>query len=381
MDNQHHIAAIEPSGRLYGSEYCLLDILDGTDPNRFRWTVLLPRGNGFDELLRQRDIRCEFIIPASLGNSGKLRRASVYGRMLWRLWRMHPDLLYVNQAGSLRAANVMAKVLGLPVVCQVQTLEDARWLSERQHLQRCVQAFVCNSEYIADQTRVAEEKKCVLYQGIPEHRLTRAIENAGLPRAKQSQEPFAIGILGRIAVSKGHYLLLEAAKHLLADGMDCRFVVIGEGLTSADTKAYRDEVQRAGLASRFEFRGYRTDLQHELGRLDVLAIPSIAEPLGRVLFDAAEFGVPVVVADSGGLGEVSTRFSIGVRFQAENDESLAEALLQTAKNYEQVASSFQTTAVEMFRRLANDTYMETMQRILQSAVSSQKTSETWLGDK
>lgn len=379
--NPCHIVAIEPSGRLYGSEYCLLDILDGTASELFRWTVLLPEGNGFDALLRQRAVNCEFTIPSDLGSAGKLRRASVYARMMWRLWRLRPDLLYVNQTGSLRAADVMAKVLGLPIVCQVQTLEDACWLSHRQHLQRCVKAFVCNSEYIAGQTRVAEEKKCVLYQGIPAQRLQRAIKNAELPRVMRSGEPFAIGILGRIAVSKGHYLLLQAAKQLLSSGMDCRFVVIGEGLTPADTQAYHVAVQQAGLADRFDLRGYRTDLQHELTRLDVLAIPSIAEPLGRVLFDAAEFGVPVVVADSGGLGEISERFSIGVRFAAGDASSLAEALLHTDKNYEQVTNKFQTAAVEMFGRLSNDSYIRTIQHMLNTAASGQSTSSAWFGNQ
>ncbi|MEZ6126155.1 MAG: hypothetical protein R3C49_23750 [Planctomycetaceae bacterium] len=48
------IAAIEPSGRLYGSEFCLLDIVTGTSGDRFDWRVLLPSGQGFDELCSRR---------------------------------------------------------------------------------------------------------------------------------------------------------------------------------------------------------------------------------------------------------------------------------------------------------------------------------------
>ncbi|QDV69516.1 2-deoxystreptamine glucosyltransferase [Rosistilla carotiformis] len=339
----------------------------------------MPAGQGFDRLLEQRGIDCEYRMPSRPAEWSRARKAWGYLRILGRIRTLRPDLIYVNQTGSLPAASVYSRVLRIPIVCQVQTLEDARWLSDRKHLQRSVQAFICNSQYIADQTRIEPAKKCVLYQGMPEARLQRAVENARQLREKRSASSFTIGILGRIAISKGHYLLLDAANHLLANGVDCRFVVIGEGLTPADTQAYRDAVQRAGLADRFEFRGYQTDLEFELGRLDVLAIPSIAEPLGRVLFDAAEHAIPVVVADSGGLGEVAKRFSIGVCFHAEDAKSLATALMQTESDYDQIADRFRAAAVDMFRRLSNKSYIDAVERILQSASSQKSAAVTWIG--
>lgn len=380
-NSQLHIAVIEPSGRLYGSEYCLLDIVDGCDRDQFRWTVLMPAGNGFDEVLLKRDIDCEFVMLADSGRARRLRRARAYARMMYRLWRLRPDVLYVNQTGSLRAAALFARRLRLPVVCQVQTLEDARWLSDRPHLQQNVQAFICNSQYIADQTRIDDAKKCILYQGMPQARIDRAIVNARKSRTLVSTDSFIIGILGRIAVSKGHYLLLEAAKQLVDQIEGCRFVVIGEGLTQTDTDAYRTAVKQAGLADRFEFRGYRTDIESELAKVDVLAIPSIAEPLGRVLFDAAEFGVPVVVADSGGLGEVSDRFSIGLRFKAEDSGALADALVIADRKYDEVVSVFGVAAVNMFERLPSHSYITAVERILSRAAERQTTAEVWLGDE
>ena len=90
-------------------------------------------------------------------------------------------------------------------------------------------------------------------------------------------------------------------------------------------------IKDSGLSAKFEFRGYRTDVEMELSRLDLLVIPSIAEPLGRVLFDAAEFGVPVVLSDGGGLGEIGKRFDIGVRFESGNPDALAEAIFDVSK--------------------------------------------------
>jgi glycosyltransferase involved in cell wall biosynthesis len=358
----------------------LLDIVTGLPPERFEWHVFLPRGQGFDKLLQQREIACEYLMPANLADMSGVRKALVYGRVLNRLRRLKPDLLYVNQTGSLRAAALYARILRLPVVCQVQTLEDARWLSGRPELQRQVQAFICNSQFIASATDIDSAKKCCLYQGLPCERMQRVRDIERKPAVMDAQSP-VLGILGRIAHSKGHYLLVDAAKRLVAQLPKCRFVVIGEGLTPSDTEHYRQCVATAGLASHFEFRGYRTDLASELGRLDLLLIPSIAEPLGRVLFDAAEHGVPVVLSDAGGLGELARRFKLGVSFQSENADSLAQSVIEALKRYEQVTAEFQAASIRMFERLPMSSYLDAVASILQAATQGECVSRCWLGDE
>ena len=196
-----------------------------------------------------------------------------------------------------------------------------------------------------------QHKKCILYQGLPKQRLDNTVVSAQKKQALNPKEDVTIGILGRIAVSKGHYLLLDAAKQLLQQGRAYRFVVIGAGLTQKDTDDFKSAVAAAGMQQHFEFRGYQTDIEGELKNVDLLAIPSIAEPLGRVLFDAAEFGVPVVVADSGGLGEVSRPFEIGRRFTANDSDALANTISESVDAFPAVANQFQTAAVDLFRRL------------------------------
>ncbi len=373
------IAVIEPSGRLYGSEFCLLDILDGADSRLFDWTVIMPSGNGFDTLLAERNVQCEFLMPAESGGVSRLRRAGIYLRILARLRSLAPDVLYINQTGSLRVASIYAKWLKLPVVCQVQTLEDARWVSNRPELHHSVKAFICNSRYIADLTNVDQHKKCILYQGLPKQRLDNTVVSAQKKQALNPKEGVTIGILGRIAISKGHYLLLDAAKQLLQQGRAYRFVVIGAGLTQKDTDDFKSAVAAAGMQQHFEFRGYQTDIEGELKNVDLLAIPSIAEPLGRVLFDAAEFGVPVVVADSGGLGEVSRRFEIGRRFTANDSDALANTISESVDAFPAVANQFQTAAVDLFRRLPIAPYIKSVERILTQCANRQLSSEVWLG--
>lgn len=96
------ITAIEPSGRLYGSEYCLLDILLGLSERAFSWSVVTPGGGGFAELLRDAGIRCHTTLPHSLQKYSRPRRLLSYLQLLREVYRLRPQLLYVNQAGILR---------------------------------------------------------------------------------------------------------------------------------------------------------------------------------------------------------------------------------------------------------------------------------------
>jgi glycosyltransferase involved in cell wall biosynthesis len=378
------IAVIEPSGRLYGSEYCLLDIIDGLPKDRFSWRIVLPKGRGLDRLLLDRGIDCEFLVPSYPGSLSQGKKMGAYAKIIWRLKQIKPDLLYVNQAGSLRAAAIYARLLKLPVVCQVQTLEDARWLNGFPKPHDVVNAFVCNSQFIAAELYCDPHKKCVLYQGIAEERVIRALqhlqERRGAQRENKEEKGVAIGILGRIAISKGHYLFLEAAS-LLKDWLPtCRFVVIGEGLTAEDTLQFSEAVQESGLDADFELRGYRTDLTAELSRLDLLVIPSLAEPLGRVLFDAAEHGVPVVLSDAGGLGELARRFNIGVTFKSGDSEALADAIVMSVDDYPAICLQFYAAAVSMLERLPMRSYLDSVDRILRAAAYHKTANEVWLGD-
>ena len=385
QDSPLQVVAIEPSGRLYGSEYCLLDIIDGLSRTRFSWRVCLPQGAGFDQLLIKRGIPCEFLLPSHLGRLPRWRKLLVYAKVFWRLKQLKPDLLYVNQTGSLRAAAMYARWLQLPVVCQVQTLEDARWLSKNPGLHQVAQAFICNSEFIAEETLCRPQQKCVLYQVVPPGKVTHAKKERLFPRKDLyqygGQQPFVIGILGRIAISKGHYVLIKAAGLLQALLPACRFVVIGAGLTPEDTQDFEQAVCQSGLAPWFEFRGYRQDIAAELARLDLLVMPSLAEPLGRVLFDAAEYGVPIVLSDAGGLGEISRRFDVGVRFKSGDAVALAQALKVVAQNYQEIRQRFLASSLSMLERLSMQSYLSSVERILLAAADRRPSCEVWLGDE
>jgi glycosyltransferase involved in cell wall biosynthesis len=352
----------------------LLDILRGLNGAEFRWSVVTPGGNGFSSLLDSLGIRCSTSLPQSLHRQRRFRRMLAYGALLRLVQKQRPALLYVNQAGILRAANMICRLLSIPGVCQVQTLEDAQWISRSGIGTGSMQAFICNSDFIADRTAVPNERKCVLYQGIgcPPDPVAAMCDVETLS---------TVGIVGRISESKGHYLTLQAAALLKQRGIRLRIRVIGDGLTPEDTQRFVAAVNAAGLSDMFEFRGYCRDLRTEFSQIRMLLIPSFAEPLGRVLYDAAHFGVPIIAADSGGLGEICRLYGVGESFPAGNVEALAARIEASLSRLPEVTAEFRRRSAEMVESLSMSSYLNVVRSILLRAASRQPVAVRWQGDR
>lgn len=370
-----NIFVIEPSGRLYGSEYCLLDVIRGLSGSDFRWKVMLPLGHGFDTLLREAGVAICGGLRTDLHKVSRWRKVGMYWNLRRELLRSKPDVVYVNQAGMLRAVDGLMRGLNIPVVCQVQTLEDARFIARHPEVQRRVRAFICNSRFIAAEAGLPASKQCILYQGVDFGPM------GPKPAAPRAGEPWRVGILGRIADSKGHPVFLAAAAKLVAQGLTkLRFVVIGEGLTEGDTQAFYEAVAAAGLTDYFELRGYRRDVPGELARLQLVVIPSPAEPLGRVLLDACAAGIPAIVSEAGGLGEFSRDLDIGIRIPPNDPARLAEAVERFLMDAEGATRRFRQSAQLVYGRLNSLHYLKKIDLILKNAALGLDTSVEWYGE-
>lgn len=368
------VTALEPSGNLYGSEYCLLDVIEGT-ASQFDWEVVLPAGGGFDSLLARKGIAAVPLLRRDSHTLRLSRKLASYWSVRRHIARSRPDVVYINQAGMLRAANAMTKGLETELVCQIQTLEDAKFVAAQPGAQSRVRTFICNSVFLAAAAGVPREKLTVLYQPMMPRNRPRATE------PPSSRSPWLVGILGRISRTKGHYLLLDAAKTLLARGRnDIRFVVIGEGITAAETQQFEQAVSNAGLSQMFDLRGYRVAAHDELATVHAMVIPSTAEPYGRVLLDAAATRRPAIVSDGGGLGELNRHFDIGRSFPAQSSDGLAAAIEETLAHYDDESARFTNAAERMLNRLDPDAYCRAVATVITNAAHGSSTSMEWLGE-
>lgn len=331
------VCVIEPAGQEYGSELVLMDILRALDRNKFNLEVIIPKKCSFKRRLNQYNISELELLYINLYKGRNVWRPLSYTRIILHWIFNRPDLIIVNQAGILRGTALCNLAIRRPIICFVSTLEDADHLSKLPRwVYRKVHTLICNSEYTAKRIRnePVTERAQVLYLGYYPKNLfsNRPPWNPG-----KENNRFVIGILGRICKSKGHDVLIKSLEILKEKGSEwlsrLDVVFIGDY-----QQQERGEMQALLAQSpiNIEVTGYRENIAQELARLHLLLIPSVAEPFGRIVQEAADAGLPVIASDSGGLGEICRLFNYGRLFKYPDVASLTRLIEETIGDYDQV---------------------------------------------
>jgi glycosyltransferase involved in cell wall biosynthesis len=142
-----------------------------------------------------------------------------------------------------------------------------------------------------------------------------------------------VGYVGRIEPRKGVLDLVEAAPALEAEGV--RVVIVGDDPFAAD-RAYLDQVNAAKSVERHPWVENADGL---MGALDVLVLPSRAEPFGTVLAEAMNAGTPVVATRVGGLPEVVDDGVTGRLVEPGDPGALAAAVLEVLGRREEMGAA------------------------------------------
>ena len=143
------------------------------------------------------------------------------------------------------------------------------------------------------------------------------------------EERTLIGYVGRLEPIKGPRHFIEAAREVARLIPDARFVVIGDG-------SQRDALkqQASALGERIQFLGMRQDIPNLMAALDILAVPSVNEGMGRVLLEAGAAAIPVVASRVGGIPDIVDDGETGLLVPPRDDAALAKAMLELASQPE-----------------------------------------------
>jgi glycosyltransferase involved in cell wall biosynthesis len=152
-----------------------------------------------------------------------------------------------------------------------------------------------------------------------------------------NSEPFRVGMVGRIAAVKNHYLLFEAINYLRAWGKidRFRFKIVGDGELKTKLVA---EANKLNVSEAITFYGWQNNMAAVYKQLDAVVLTSKNEGTPVAIIEAMAASRPVVATAVGGvpdlIGSVMDQqrdgFQIGERglmLPTENAEALAGALL------------------------------------------------------
>jgi len=145
---------------------------------------------------------------------------------------------------------------------------------------------------------------------------------------------FVVGMFGRICSRKHHDTLLHALK-LFRSQRPVTGLVVGRATSAQEIRLRQrlaDVVKSEGLDDCVRFLAFRDDVRSLMCLSDVVVAPSVGEGFGRVVVEAASCGVPVVAARSGAIPEIFEFGRIGLLFEPERPEELADCLLWVAEH-------------------------------------------------
>jgi glycosyltransferase involved in cell wall biosynthesis len=119
---------------------------------------------------------------------------------------------------------------------------------------------------------------------------------------------------------KGQDVLVEAAAVLASSHPNLHFVLVGSG---RDEERLKELAARAGNVT---ITGWADNVGDYLAAFDVFAFPSIHEGLGSILFDAMQFGLPIVASDVDGIPDLVTDRENGLLVPPGDMGALAQAI-------------------------------------------------------
>ena len=133
--------------------------------------------------------------------------------------------------------------------------------------------------------------------------------------------------VGSLVPRKGLPFLIEAAKKVVKQQANTKFLIVGDGPLKNQLV---DSIKNANLLDNFVFLGNQKEdtLISLYKSIDVFALPSIQEGQGIVLLEAQACGKPVVAFGVGGVNEAVRNGETGLLVELGNTDAFAESLLK-----------------------------------------------------
>jgi glycosyltransferase involved in cell wall biosynthesis len=215
---------------------------------------------------------------------------------------------------------------------------------------------MANSRFTAKTYDRWETKTSIVYNGFNLDQFKPTTDKKNRIRVKygiEHNQPL-IGVVGRLTPRKRQIDLIKALPEILEEYPQTQVLLIGssyEGLGKDYEEKLQAEIDELGLDNSVRITGYVEEIQQHISELDVLVLPSLQEPFGRVIVESLLLETPVIGTNDGGIPEIITDGKSGILIPPKAPKAIAEAVLTYLNNpdkAEQMAKVGRQTVKEKF---------------------------------
>jgi glycosyltransferase involved in cell wall biosynthesis len=314
-----------------GAERQLAELVTRMNPERFRPIVVCQKGGGpfYDE------IAAAGVETHAFGLPGRWDP-----RFPWRLGRLcrrvGAGALVIRGFSTGVVGRLVGRALGIrPVVMAEHSTGRIDPDPKKRPLERLLAPLadgviaVARGQvpFLVEDKGFDEARIRVVYNGIDLASWTPAERDAGLA-AELGVPPDApvVGILAMLRPEKDHATFLEAARLVLAEVPECRFLIVGEGIERAALERRSEEL---GLGDRVVLTGRRPDVARLLTVFDVSVLSSVTvETFPMSFLEAMAMARPLVATRVGGVPEMIEEGGNGYLVEKRDARGLADALVR-----------------------------------------------------
>ncbi|MBI2060493.1 MAG: glycosyltransferase [Nitrospirae bacterium] len=368
--------AVHQSAIIGGAEHSI-ELWVTHAPDWLRFTVVLGDEGPLAERLRRAGVAVEILPFPPLRSAQGLRILGCVGRLAQLARRERAVLIHSNTPRTNLIAAPAARLAGVPVIWHARNLIYGQMRDTDRLFSRLPHRILAISKAV--ESRFHRNGTCpphveTVVHGVDTARFSPDVSPAVFRLEHGLREnDLAVGLVGRIGVGKGHDLFLQSIRRFLDRGGRGRFFIVGGAQTEAEETIER----RARQLSRtlqvdpaVTFTGFREDMPAVMAGLDVVALCTEAEPLGRVVLEAMASGRPVVASRSGGVTELVEPGVTGLMFDPGSPDALAEALLQLAAGPELRARFGRAARERAVSRFSLDRHVSRMAQIYWETITS-----------
>lgn len=366
---------ISSVGLLWGSEKSLLLLVKHINRNKFSAFVLTVSGP-FEKALKENSIPCETYNSQTLTKKEIVKFMRLVFRLVSFIKKEKFDLIHTNDIHSAQYSVLAAKLARVPCILHTRNTGLAGWLGWKNSLIfKIATKIIAISREVKEsllEIGVAADKIQIIHNAVDLDEFNLVI--SGKPYRDEigvADGESLIGVVGRIVPHKGQDIFIQAIPDILNFFPNAKFTIIGEDSTPNGDFIIqlRQLIAELKLEAKVCFSGFKANVPQIMKALDVLIVPSLSEPFGRVVIEAMAAKTPVVASRVGGIPDIIENGVNGILVPLKNPKAISEAVIRLLSDkdlYYNISQNSSKTVEELF---SIPKHVEKVEKLYQSLIS------------
>ncbi len=269
------------------------------------------------------------------------------------------DIVHLHWTKDILVA-VLAKILSnkKPKLVQTRNMTMTRFKNDFYHkwLYKNMEMILAVTYQVKEQLEKfipsdIQPKIKMLYMGAETPTIIDENEKKKLRTQYGLNNNFTVGIVGRIEEGKGQYLVIDAIKKLLHEGLNLQALIVGHAMDEKYLESLKSELKKENIENKIIFTGFTRESQKLMQILDCLVLATNRETFGLVLIEAMKSGVTVIGTNNGGPLEIIDDNETGLLFEKQDSDDLMQKIKLLIENEEfknQLAKNGHEKALKLF---------------------------------